>query len=75
MKRLLALLAVCTLGFALQAVPPKTKYICSLAGITTTEFATKEECEKTCYQPGLGAICEKTSVDTKVEDTDDEDMY
>ncbi len=70
MKRTFALLALCSFGIALQAADkPKTKYICSFGGLTTTDFATKEECENACLQPGVAAVCEETSADTDVEDT------
>lgn len=76
MKRTLALLALCSLGIALQAAKPKTKYICSLGGITTTDFATKEECNKACFRPGVAAVCEETAAATDVEDTEDtEDIF
>jgi len=74
MKRLLALLATCALGLTLQAA--QTKYICSMAGITTEEFGTQEECNKACFQPGLAAVCEKTEAETTVVDTEDtEDLF
>ncbi len=78
MKRTIALLALCSLGIALQAASdkPKTKYICSLGGITTTDFATKEECNEACFRPGVAAVCEETAAATDVEDTEDtEDIY
>lgn len=79
MKRLLALaalVAAVALGFALfqrmrtpqpVARQGETKYICSMAGpdeIYTTEFATKEECNKNCR--GGAVVCEETGKDTIV---------
>lgn len=75
MKRLFALLAFCALASSVQA-QRDTKYICSLAGMVTTDFPTKEECVKSCFQPGLAAVCEETGIDTEVDDTEDtEDIY
>ncbi len=83
MKQLLALaalVAAAVLGYALfvrmrtpQPVPRQgeTKYICSMSGpdeIYTTEFATKEECEKNCK--GGAVVCEETGIKTTVTNTD-----
>lgn len=74
MKRLFAFIALCALGTALYAVvKPKTKYICSLGSsgsIYTTEFETREECESTCFQGGVPAVCEETAEDTKIDEID-----
>ncbi len=75
MKCIVALLALCALGTAFQAsAEEKTKYICSFGGLTTVEFDTKEECFKACLQPGIAAVCQKTSIETDIEDSE-EDIY
>lgn len=74
MKKMFALLTLCSFSLALEVnAAHKSKYICSLGGITTVEFATKEECLNSCFQPGVAAVCEETGINTEVEDT--EDMY
>jgi hypothetical protein len=70
MKKILTLIALSTFSRALDLNAAKrTKYICSLGGITTVEFSTKKECLKSCFQPGVAAVCEETGVNTDVEDT------
>ena len=71
MKYLLsALLVLGISSVAFAADKEETKYICSIGGmddVYTTEFSTKEECEKYC-KSGLGrpAICEETGKKTVV---------
>lgn len=75
MKRIFALCTLCILASTVQA-QRDTKYICSLAGMVTTDFPTKEECLTSCFQPGLAAVCEETAIDNEIDDTEDtEDIF
>ncbi len=70
MKRILALIVLCSLGAALQAqTEKKTKYICTIGGPVrniSEEFKTREECEDACIRAGVPAVCEETGADTEV---------
>ena len=75
MKRLFALLALCSLGLAAQAMTteeepkPKTKYICAIGGPVRTyteEFKTRKECEDACLRAGIAGVCEETGAETDV---------
>lgn len=83
MKQLLtlaAIIALAAVGYLFyqrmstpQPVPRagESKFICSIGGpdtIFTTEFATREECEKNCK--GGAVVCEETGVTPPVTNTD-----
>ena len=71
MKRILALIALCSLGAALYAAVEeerKTKWI--FVGSDLVEvFDTGAECKAQALQPGVHAVCEETGRRTPVDTT------
>ena len=71
MKRILAIIALCSLASAVMATQ-HTKWIFTSNGSYVDEFATEAECrEAQDLQPGLPTVCEETGIDTPVDTTTD----
>ncbi len=71
MKRILAIIAFCSLASAVMATE-HTKWIFTSNGNYVDVFATEAECRAAQHiQRGVPTVCEETGIDTPVDTTTD----